>query len=340
MFATWLLPYNEMVAQWVDPFYDAGNLSHTGIMGNIGTTSGIFYNTGMFNDGDSFGDFDYSTADFSGSRAAGSQYYGAAGSYGMGFNRRQEGIIQYMGTFDKVSFRFAMTQGERDETSVTGGTGSAVKVDPVIYSTGVAYSDGPLWLAVTYQKHEDWAAAGLGGKADMSGSDADSWRIAGRYIHDMGNGMSLTLSAMYEELEYEFDNVVATVFNEFGFDTTAMGSVTAGDNVSIERDAWLISGKLTTNSPFNFRFMYAEADDYEGTWTVASGNDKLRNDSGADMTVLGVYYSLGDSTEFGLTYNEVSNDTYGSYGTGIGAAGLGSIGSDTEIIALNVITMF
>ena len=50
MFATWLLPYNEMVAQWVDPFYDAGNLSHTGIMGNIGTTSGIFYNTGMFND--------------------------------------------------------------------------------------------------------------------------------------------------------------------------------------------------------------------------------------------------------------------------------------------------
>ena len=70
MFATWLLPYNEMVAQWVDPFYDAGNLSHTGIMGNIGTTSGIFYNTGMFNDGDSFGDFDYSTADFSGSRAS------------------------------------------------------------------------------------------------------------------------------------------------------------------------------------------------------------------------------------------------------------------------------
>ena len=156
----------------------------------------------------------------------------------------------------------------------------------------------------------------------------------------MGNGMSLTLSAMYEELEYEFDNVIATVFNSFGFDTTAMGSVTAGDNVSIERDAWLISGKLTTNSPFNFRFMYAEADDYEGTWTVASGNDKLRNDSGADMTVLGIYYSLGDSTEFGLTYNEVSNDTYGSYGTGIGAAGLGSIGSDNEIIALNVITMF
>ena len=344
MFATWLLPYNEMVAQWVDPFYDAGNASHTGIMGNIGTTSGIFYNTGMFNDGDSFGDFDYSTADFS-SYSANGQFYGGKGSYGMGLNRRQEGIIQYMGTFDKVSFRFAFTQGERDETSVTGGTGSAVKVDPVIYSTGIAYSDGPLWLAATYQKHEDWQAAGLKTIASAttnvaSSSDTQSWRIAGRWIQDMGNGASLTLSAMFENVEYEADNVIATYFNDLGFNTTAIGSVTAGDNVSIDRDAWLISGKYATGGPLNFRFLYAEADDYEGTWTVASGNDNLRNDSGADMLILGLYYSLGDSTEFGLTYNEISNDTYGAYGTGIGGKGLGATGKDTEIFALNVITMF
>jgi hypothetical protein len=86
--------------------------------------------------------------------------------------------------------------------------------------------------------------------------------------------------------------------------------------------------------------MYAEADDYEGSWTVASGNDNLKNDSGADMLVLGLYYSLGDSTEFGLTYNEISNDTYGAYGTGIGGKGLGATGTDTEIVAINVITMF
>ena len=36
MFGQWLLPHNEMVAQWVDPFYDAGATSHTSIMGNIG----------------------------------------------------------------------------------------------------------------------------------------------------------------------------------------------------------------------------------------------------------------------------------------------------------------
>ena len=46
----------------------------------------------------------------------------------------------------------------------------------------------------------------------MSGSDADSWRIAGRYIHDMGNGTSLTFSAMFENLSMSLIDVVDGVF--------------------------------------------------------------------------------------------------------------------------------
>ena len=41
---------------------------------------------------------------------------------------------------------------------------------------------------------------------------------------------------------------------------------------------WLVSGKYATGGPLNFRFMYAQADDYEGTATVASGNDNLKHD--------------------------------------------------------------
>ena len=55
MFATWLLPYNEMVAAWVDPWYDAGNASHTNIMGSVGANT-IFYNVGNFH---ADADFDY-----------------------------------------------------------------------------------------------------------------------------------------------------------------------------------------------------------------------------------------------------------------------------------------
>ena len=42
-------------------------------------------------------------------------------------------------------------------------------------------------------------------------SDAESIRVAGRYIMDLGDGMSVQISAMWEDLEYEFNVVVTSV---------------------------------------------------------------------------------------------------------------------------------
>jgi len=324
MFATWLLPYNEMVAAWVDPWYDAGNASHTNIMGSVGANT-IFYNVGNFH---ADADFDYAGA--------------GTGSYNMGFNRRQEEIVQYMGSFDKISVRLAYTVGDQDETSVTGGSGSAVKVDPVIYSGGIAYSDGPIWLAATYQKHEEWAAANLGASKDsradmMSDSEATSWRIAGRYIADLGGGSSLTLSAMFENVEYELMNVADGAMAAFGFGTSVFDGETAGGNIEFDRDAWLVSGKFAPGGPFDFRFMYAEADDLDVTGTLSTNNS---NETGAETMLVGLFYALGDSTELSLSYIEVDNDKYGTYGTGIGGTGLGTVNNETEIIALGFLTMF
>tara|TARA_A200000113_G_scaffold217306_1_gene223576 strand:+ start:449 stop:1819 length:1371 start_codon:yes stop_codon:yes gene_type:complete len=334
MMATWLLPYNEMVAGWVDPWYDAGNASHTNIMGSVGALT-IFYNVG------DFGGFNYSTS--------------TNGAYNQGFNRRQEEIIQYMGSTGNVSYRFAYTVGDQDETAVINhSSGNAAgEVDPVIYSTGIAYSDGPLWLALTYQKHDEWAAgtlssvdtADIDGDSDatdlvkaMSDSEAESWRIAGRYIADLGNGASLTLSAMFENVEYDFKDVSATVLNDFGYGSTVFGTVTAGTNVKFDRDAWLISGKYAPGGNVDFRFSYAEADDLDVTATGLSTDNSSQ--TGADSTMLGVFYALGDSTELSLSYIEVSNDTYGTYGTGIGGRGLGTVNGEVEIIALGFLTMF
>ena len=135
-------------------------------------------------------------------------------------------------------FRFAQTAGNRDETTIDVATGefettfveevvstglpddlntgeddrfdveireikTAVmathELDPVIRSSSLAYTNGPVWAAVTWQEHEDWTAASIG---TMESSDAESFRIAGRYIMDMGDGMSVQVSAMYEDLEY------------------------------------------------------------------------------------------------------------------------------------------
>ena len=317
MFANWLLPYNEMVAGWVDPWYDAGSASHTNIMGSVGAYT-IFYN---------LGDFGSQTFE---------SYSAYGGIYNMGFNRRQEEILQYMGSSGKVSYRFAMTADNKsDATSAR----NSVKTDPVIFSTGIAYSDGPFWGAITYQKHDEWAATKLDG-ATMEDSEAESYRIAARYIADLGGGASLTLSAMWENVEYEFKNVTTpgAALQDFGFADTVFDGGTADTDVKFDRDAFLVSGKYAPGGNFDFRFMYAEADELDMDATGLSTDNSA--ETGADTTLFGVFYALGDSTELNVSYIEVENDTYAAYGTGISAIGSGTTNNQVEIIQFGILTMF
>ena len=167
MFATWLLPYNEGVAQWVDPFYDAGADSHTSIMGSVGAHT-IFYNTG---------DFDFQASASSPTTGfSGNEFNYAGGGYDTGFNRRQENIIQYWSpNWNGFVFRFAWTAGNRDEMKYA----STGELDPVIRSSSLAYTNGPLWLAVTWQDHEDWTAASVGRDAKLGRGELPS----GRALH-------------------------------------------------------------------------------------------------------------------------------------------------------------
>ena len=118
-------------------------------------------------------------------------------------------------------FRFAWTVGNRDESAAPIGGG---EIDPVIRSSSLAYTNGPMWLAVTWQDHEDWTAASVG---NMNSSDAESFRVAGRYIMDMGDGVSVQISAMWEDLEYEFNGVKSfdAAMAAFGFGNSSSYSV-------------------------------------------------------------------------------------------------------------------
>ena len=515
MLATWLLPYNEGVAQWVDPFYDAGADSHTNIMGSVGATSSTFYNP----------------------------VFGRS----VGFNRRQENIIQYWSpNWNGFVFRFAWTVGNNDETKALNDH----EIDPVIRSSSLAYTNGPLWLAVTWQDHEDWSAHHM--KKTMESSDAESVRVAGRYIMDMGDGVSIQLSAMWENLEYEFNGVtsVDAAMDAFGYgnfassyklydgndpieavmrqtvnrsthqvvanavladvwedaltardgetaltdtdlppslwyttaadgtvtwtatdqssDNTytqvdrvlvkAMAAVSAADNddpltqaaepevvavagnennfnpskylaglqavadldatddadearyeafiakanrlamaeadsqtetaymaakteadkaymmaiedflpdnyddlmgekktdaekaaanlagrkdqagnVTIERDAWLVSGKIKFGGPLDFRFSYADADDLEISCNACSGD---WNESGGDAWNVGLFYTMPAGTELRLTYSEVNSDDNVGYGQSIPGTGVGAAGNEIEMFAVGIVHWF
>ena len=147
-------------------------------------------------------------------------------------------------------FRFAWTVGNRDETGAPNGTG---EIDPVIRSSSLAYTNGPFWGAVTWQDHEDWTAVSVG---EMGSSDAESIRVAGRYIHDMGDGVSIQISAMWEDLEYEFNNVTsvraamsAFGYSEFG-DTGNLMAVSE-DDIKAQKTYGLINEVFWRDDPLS-----------------------------------------------------------------------------------------
>ncbi len=366
MFAQWLLPFNEIVAGWVDPFYDADIHSHASIMGNIGGTV-------LGNIGDS------------------AYYNGGFGSYGaLSFNRRQNGIIQYvwpntstMGSQsrDGFQFRFAVTEGsETDQEGrlrpdAQGDLVPTDTLDPRIWSTGVAWQQslvngGQIWLAVAYEKHDDLIIAapgnvtgGINGAdlladirlsgANTSGapfsagyntrdyvdtcseSDDDGLRIAGRYSHDWGNGQMTMIAGMYEELEYEVEG--CHHFAEVLTGDAPDVSLQLVPGASIERDAFMISGKHVFGNGVDFRFSYMDADELECSFGICASSGGEGTDAKAYN--LGLFYTMPAGTELRLTYGEVDNEANSHYDFGINPGGA-QPGEDIEAIGFGIVQWF
>ncbi len=367
MFGQWLLPYNEIVAQWIDPFYDAGADSHTSIMGNIGgaASSAGGYLSSLFYNGSFSKAGDFTAA------------YGA-----LAFNRRQEGVIQYVWpntgamadqSRDGFQFRFAVTEGSGTDTdkqiqgSNTDATDDDVyqNVDPRVVSTGVAWqknlaNGGQVWLAAAYEHHEDVSiTSGLTSPVlDANGkvvkydhdndantrmvdrtaevtcgdSEDEGYRLAGRYVHDWGNGQKTMLGAMWEDLEYDADNCTNLGPNQHG-DVRAVWT-------DVERDAWMVSGKHSFGNGFDVRFSYMDADEWDcGDDTACT--DTQEDDTDAEAYNLGLFYTMPAGTEMRLTYSEVQNENNAGYDFGInaGAAG-GAAGEDVEMFAIGIVHWF
>ena len=353
MAGQWLLPYNEIVAQWVDPFYDAGADSHTSIMGNIGGAgvngraggwlSSLFYN----------GSFD-KASDFT-------KQYGT-----LAFNRRQEGVVQYVWpntsamnsqTRDGFQFRFAITSGDGIEAAGVDSTvnGTDIDVDPRIWSTGVAYQhnmgNNQIWVAAAYEHHEDVSAVNFNTQSDFSCTDSDNegYRLAGRYKFDWGNGQSTWIAAMYETLEYDadcwgsrdangdpiLDQNDNLMYVPYGPADVAAAPLWTG----VERDAYMVSGKHAFGNGIDVRFSYMDADELECDAGVCTAADE--RDTDADAINLGVFYTMPAGTELRATYSEVSNEANAGYDFGINAAAAGAaMGQDIEMFAVGIVHWF
>ena len=316
MFSGWLTPYNEITAQWIDPFYDAGSHTHSTLLGNVGY--GVNYgNTG----------FDYGG------------YGGGIG--GQGFMRRKDNLYQWFSpNWGGLAIRVGWSNNNRfadDETASPNGG----ELDPTILSVGIAYTTAinetdELWVGFGYQEHDEFAAVSIG----CEDSNDETMRLAGRYIHDWGNGHNTRLSLAYEEMEYNWDNCVldnaTSGSGPFDFSMT-------GGMVDFEREAWLVSGKHDFPGPMDFRFMYMEADDFDCGANMMTATTNCgginENSSGADAFSVGLYYTMPAGTELRMVYGEVDNDANSKNGFGISSAGPAQGGTE-ESFQFGVVQWF
>ena len=320
MFSAWLTPYNELTAQWIDPFYDAGNQTHATLMGLSGF--GSSYGNGGFDS--AFG----------------------AGMANISFMRRKPELWQWFSpNWGGLHVRAAWSNSNsavgfaHEEQQVESLVGME-EHDPQMLSLAGAYTHNlangdEMWLAIGYQSHDEWAAVDFA----CSDSEDDTVRYAGRYIKDWGNGHSTRISVAYEQMSWEWDDCAGGTTNRGPFAISAA----VGGNIDVERDVWLVSGKHDFPGPLDFRFMYTEADDYDCSGaSLTEGNDCngiSESSSGAEAISLGLFYTLPAGTEFRLVYGEVDNDRNSHNDWGINAVGVVQGGS-AETFQFGVVQWF
>lgn len=313
----WLLPANEVIAQWIDPFYDHDMNSHANLFGNIGHST-LYYNGG-------FGEAALETGSASGFAAASNS----------AFNRRQEEIVQYWSpNLNGFHFRIATSNahggrpGEENEITSTAGV---EELDPRIWSMGAAYENtlangDNIWLAATYELHDEWSAVDYA----CSDSDDDTFRLAGRYIKQWGNNMSTKISVAWEDMQYDWEDCAGGTLLSAG---TASALGNDPSNLDVDKTSWLISGVQSFGNGFDVRFMYVDSDELDCS-TCATDDD-----TDATFLSLGLYYTAPAGTEFRITWNELDNEENANYDYVI-TPNFAPAGSDHSAIGLGLTQWF
>ncbi|MDW3096004.1 MAG: porin [Gammaproteobacteria bacterium] len=307
MWGNWLTPYNEVVAGHIDPYWDADFTSHTALMGTINS-------------------FDYTGPGTNPSAGSGA-------GFNNGFNKRQSTLVQYWSpSMGGLHFRVATSNGDQGDTEVTSATGPE-KLDPRLWEAGVSYtstlsSGDAFWLAATYSKHDEWAAVDF----NCSDSDDTGYRLAGNFTKQWGGGASTRIAAMWENLEYDWEDCAVSL--------ASMVSVDNGSsNLKLEKDTWLVSFTHAFGNGFDIRGTYMDAGEFDCDVTDGCSTE---DDTDATAITGGIGYTTPGGTMFTLKYAHVDNEDNSRYDTGFWSADDGGIpnGADSTVWGIGITAGF
>jgi predicted porin len=232
------------------------------------------------------------------------------------FSRRQGTTIWYQSpswSGFKVRGQYKVNHGDSTSDTATiagGGVTAPNALKTSIWGLSGTYTNGPLFVGVGYERHNDLAAFGirtwgtnmiLGTTAagvpiaqfegrNIAGSDAHAWNINARYT--FGGGFSGGI--YYERINWNF---------EYG--NTLAGVAPLASNVTnLDKKAYRLDVAYQTG-PHTIGLMYNRAQDIGGSTLGMAFNG---NDTGIQSWQLGYGYSFSKRTSLFGYWTQVTND--------------------------------
>jgi predicted porin len=233
------------------------------------------------------------------------------------FARRHKGLIWY----DSPSFSGFKISGafsdNRGKDSIGGvNTPDTANGSPRLYSLGLSYNNGPIYVAAGYEKHKDFVT---------DGSSDDAWTINGSY--KFANIFRVGL--VYEHLKYS--------------DDTAAG----GDT---KRNAWGVFGDWYIGGPHSLHVEYVKANNTSGSQNIAMPSDPSKyvlgsvvanggaGDTGASMWGVKYTYKFSKRTSIDVDYARLNQDENANYALYGGATN--NVGQDQTVYGLVMTHVF
>jgi len=233
------------------------------------------------------------------------------------FHKRWANTVQYRGSFSgfNVAVAYQMPEGEQGQTG------------PDAWGTHLYYQAGPLTVGGTYQRHNSFASAVIGGV--LQDTTDSAWMLGAKYAWG-----GFEVGFAYENLSYE------------------VAGAALGGKGDLERDSWQLHGQYRFG-PHRVGAMYIKADDTTGNaGTVAApvqrgyitGNGGAGNTGGNQWNLL-YGYSFSKRTEVTLNATRISNDAQSAYDfstttTGTAVPGVGNAGATRKGYAVTIFHAF
>ncbi len=214
-----------------------------------------------------------------------------AGNTGASFYRRQSRAFNY----HSPSWGGFTVQGAVSASNEQASIAEAPGRDPRLYSVSGAYRGGPLYVGLSWERHQDFRAV----PAAAPGGDDDGLSLVG--VFTLAN--NLRLSGVIARNEYE--NIAV-----------------AGDNLKQTGAAVYLDWKLA--GPHSLKAQFGKAKDGKGTVGAAIGNFKVGANTGGKVHGIAYAYDFSKRTQGYIGYAEMKNDSAtAEFDQGIADASLG-----------------